>query len=59
MKTISPLALYQMRVGISSWGSFGRLTEKQLASARRLRDRFFPGRSEAELAPVVEPLAQP
>jgi hypothetical protein len=57
IRTVSPLALYQLRVGIASQGAFGELTEKQLAATRRLRETFFPGRSEAELAPVVEPLA--
>jgi hypothetical protein len=45
-----------MRVGFSSQGSFGKLTEKQLSSASRLRERFFPDHSEAELAPFIEPL---
>jgi hypothetical protein len=56
IRTVSPLALYQMRVGFSSRGSFGKLTEKQLSSASRLRERFFPDHSEAELAPFIEPL---
>ena len=53
---MSPLALYQLRVGISRQGAFGELTEKQLLSEARLRATFFPGRSEDELAPAVEPL---
>ena len=56
IRTVSPLALYQLRVGISRQGAFGELTEKQLLSEARLRETFFPGRSEDELAPVVERL---
>jgi hypothetical protein len=54
--TVSPLALYQLRAGIASRGSFGELSERQLESAKRLREVFFPDRSEADLAPVVETL---
>jgi hypothetical protein len=50
------LALYQLRVGIASQGSFGELSETQLRSAKRLRETFFPGRTEAELAPRIQPL---
>ena len=52
----SPLALYQIRVGIASQGSFGALSQAQVATARRLRQRFFPGAGEADLAPAIEPL---
>lgn len=56
VRTVSPLALYQLRVGISSQGSFGELDEKQQGSLRRLKDRFFPNSSSDELMPIVEPL---
>jgi len=52
----SPLALYQIRAAIALRGSFGRLPEPQRASLRKLRETFFPGRDEDELAPVIEPL---
>jgi hypothetical protein len=52
----SPLALYQMRIGIASQGSFGELNEKQRASLRRLKESFFPDRSDEELTPPIEPL---
>lgn len=52
----SPLALYQMRAGIATQGSFGKLGEKQLRSMRELKARFFPDRSDSELMPRVEPL---
>lgn len=51
----SPLALYQIRAAIASKGSFGPLSAGQRAS---LRDPFFPGRREDELAPVIEPLPE-
>lgn len=53
---ISPLALYQLRAGIAQWGAFGDLDEKQLRSMAELQRRFFPGRSDDELVPEVEPL---
>ena len=52
----SPLALYQLRAGIASQGSFGPLSERQLSSMAQLRERFFPDRSTADLEPRVEPL---
>jgi len=58
VQTVTPLALYQIRVGIAGRGSFGALNEKQQTSMQRLRERFFPGRDEVELAPPIEPLAQ-
>lgn len=56
VRTASPLALYQLRIGIASRGSFGELSAQQRESARRLKERFFPGRSEADLRPRIEPL---
>ena len=57
IRTVTPLALYQLRVGIASQGSFGELSEAQVGSARRLREAFFSGQSDADLAPEVHPLA--
>jgi hypothetical protein len=56
VRTASPLALYQMRLGIARQGSFGTLPEKQLDSMRRLKERFFPDRPDVELQPLVERL---
>ncbi len=56
LRVTSPLALYQIRLGLSGQGSFGALTEKQQRSARLLRERFFPDRTDAELEPAVERL---
>ena len=51
----SPLVLYQLRVGIAREGSFGPLSDQQRESTR-LRERFFPDRSEADLEPATERL---
>jgi hypothetical protein len=56
VRPVSPMCLYQMRLGIAGQGSVGELTEKQVASMRRLKERFFPDRTDDELAPRVEPL---
>jgi hypothetical protein len=55
-RCVSPLAAFQLRAGIASRGTFGPLRPKDLAAMRGLRDRFFPGASEEELQPQVEPL---
>lgn len=52
--TASPLALYQLRIGIASRGSFGKLSEKQRSSLRRLKETFFAERSDPELEPRIE-----
>jgi hypothetical protein len=54
--TASPLALYQLRAGIASAGSFGPLSERQRTSMARLRERFFPERAEPDLLPELRPL---
>jgi hypothetical protein len=56
IRTASPLALYQIRAGIASKGSFGPSSEHQLRSMAQLREKFFPDRSEAEFIPRIEPL---
>ena len=57
VRVVSPLTLYQLRAGIASQGSFGPLSERQLASLAALRERFFPDRSQEELLPRIELLA--
>lgn len=53
---ISPLALYQLRAGIAQKNSFGPLSERHLDMLARLRERFFPDRTQEELLPPVEQL---
>ena len=56
VRPASPVALYQIRIGIAGQGSFGELSEHQRESSRGLREKFFPGLSEADLEPKIEPL---
>jgi len=56
IKPLSPLALYQMRAGVAKRNSFGPLSEQHLLTLARLREEFFPDRSEEELLPPSEPL---
>jgi hypothetical protein len=53
IRVASPLALYQLRVGIASQGSFGELSDRHRGQSRRLREAFLGGRSDAELAPPI------
>jgi hypothetical protein len=57
VRTASPLALYQLRIGIAVRGSFGPLSTQQRESARRLKQRFFPLTADRDLKPRIEPLA--
>jgi hypothetical protein len=56
VRTASPLALYQLRIGIASQGSFGQLSAQQRESARSLKKRFFPLYGDVDLKPGIEPL---
>jgi hypothetical protein len=57
IRTVSPLALYQIRAGIARQGSFGPLSDRHLRTMERLRETFFPHHSDDDLEPLVEPLA--
>ena len=54
VRTISPLAQYQIRAGLAIVGSMGPLRPKDVISQAALRERFFPGVSDDRLQPVVE-----
>jgi hypothetical protein len=56
---VSPLCLYQMRVGIAARGAFGELNEKQRRSLRRLKEACFPDRTDEELVPRITELPAP
>ena len=56
VRCVSPLAAYQLRAGIASRGTFGKLRAVDEVAMEQLRARFFPGASEHELKPRVEPL---
>ena len=51
VRTLSPLALYQVRMASAS--VFGGFRPKDELSQAALRDRFFASSSEADLAPAV------
>ena len=57
IRVASPLALYQLRAGIASRGSFGPLSDRHLEVMQQLRERFFFGLPESELEPLITPLA--
>jgi hypothetical protein len=46
-----------MEVALAGEGSFGELPARHRATTLELRERFLPDRSDAELAPLVERLA--
>jgi Aminoglycoside-2''-adenylyltransferase len=56
IKTITPLAMYQIRAGVAHRNSFGPLSERHLATLVQLRERFLPDRTEEELLPASIPL---
>jgi len=51
LRTVSPLALYQIRAGITRAGSFGPPRPKDVTSQEALRGRFFPDASPESLQP--------
>ncbi|HEY7660699.1 MAG TPA: hypothetical protein VIC58_08905 [Actinomycetota bacterium] len=55
VRTVSPLAQYQIREGLGILGPLGPMRPKDVASQAALRDRFFATRSEEELKPSIEP----
>lgn len=54
VRTLSPLALYQIRSGLDITGTFGGLRPKDVAPQRRLRTVFLAGRAEDALRPGIE-----
>src|SRR5262245_27422756 len=56
VRTISPLAQYQIRAGIAATGGFGPLRPKDITAQEALRERFFPGVAPEDLEPSIEPL---
>lgn len=56
IRVASPLALYQLRAGIASRGSFGPLSDRHVRVQEQLRGTFFPGVAERDLTPEIAPL---
>lgn len=54
VQTISPLALYQMRVGLHVNKTMGELREKDKVSMKALKERFFADNTDEELIPRTE-----
>jgi hypothetical protein len=53
VRTVSPLALYQIRAGITMAGGFGPPRPKDITSQEALRTRFFPDASLESLQPTL------
>ena len=53
VRTISPLAQYQIRAGIAAAGGFGPLRPKDVAAQQALYDRFFSDVALETLAPTI------
>ena len=58
LRTVSPLALYQIRAGITMAGGFGQPRLKDITSQEALRSRFFPEAPTDSLQPALT-LASP
>lgn len=54
IRTVSPLALYQIRLGVIDL--FGGMREKDVVSQAALRRAFFEGVPEERLQPEIEPM---
>jgi hypothetical protein len=54
IKTISPLAQYQIRAAFTKLNSFGKPESKHLAAQKRIKETFFPNKNEDELLPRIE-----
>jgi hypothetical protein len=57
VRTVSPLALYQIRAGITMAGGFGPPRPKDVTSQEALLTRFFPGASPESLQPTLTRLS--
>src|SRR5262245_26592699 len=53
LRTVSPLALFQIRAGITIAGGFGEPRPKDVASQEALRERFFPEVPTESLQPTL------
>jgi len=59
VRTISPLANFQLRAGIASQGSFGQLRPKDKLSMSRLQAKFFPDVNADDFLPRIERVQVP
>lgn len=54
VRTISPLALYQMRAAFAFTGAFGAQRPHDVRTQARLRTTFWPATSEGSLQPDIQ-----
>jgi hypothetical protein len=54
IKTISPLALYQIRTGLNVYKPFGDLRDKDITAMKALKNKFFPDINEKDLIPKTK-----
>lgn len=54
LQTISPLGLYQLRVGLNINKTLGELRDKDIKSMAALKAEFFPDAKEKDLMPRTE-----
>jgi hypothetical protein len=58
VRTISPLAQFQIRAGIAAAGGFGALRPKDIPAQEALHERFFPDASVDSLTPTIVSVPQ-
>lgn len=59
VRTISPLAQFQIRAGIAMAGGFGPLRPKDVTAQRALQERFYPDTPIEDLSPTIVLLSEP
>ncbi len=59
VRTVSPLAQFQIRAGIAMAGGFGPLRPKDVTAQRALQERFYPETPIKDLSPTIVPLSDP
>jgi hypothetical protein len=55
VQTVSPLALYSIRMSLAASGAFGEFRVQDAPVQQRLRDELLSGVPDAELAPRLRP----
>ena len=58
VRTVSPLAQFQIRAGIAMAGGFGPLRAKDVTAQRALQERFYPDTPIEDLSPTIVPLPE-
>jgi hypothetical protein len=58
VRTVSPLAQFQIRAGIAMAGGFGPLRPKDVTAQRALQERFYPDTPIESLSPTIAQLSE-